>query len=440
MVNPNENQTPGRSVRGALGSGRRRVARSVNQLYSAKGEAFRRLAESHTAAVAGDTLITMSLAGTLFFQVPSSEARDKMALYLLLTLAPFTLIGPLLTRVFRRFPTAYRAGIILSTAARTLVAIAMLIVGLDTFWLFPLAFVLLVFSRIHGIGRGSLMPVVIDDPLELVSANARLARIGILSSAVVALPGALLVAIAPWMAITAAAFLFAAGTVAGVQLPEVPAEESAAGWRRRARAPRGIRLARVATAGARFLNGYLLLLVAFAFRDVDAAVADFGALLGAAGVGFLIASFISPWLERRLREEPMVVAALAIEAAAAFVAAQIFGLPAAAALAGAAGLAWGTAKFGYDGLLQSTVPSADRGHAFTVSESIFQSAWVVGALLPVIIVIPIGLGLALAGIGALLAQLVYISGLLVPLAEARRRSIVPPADPEPEHPEVTDYL
>jgi hypothetical protein len=138
----------------------------------------------------------------------------------------------------------------------------------------------------------------------------------------------------------------------------------------------------------------------------------------------------------------MVVASLAVEAAAAFVAAQVFGLPAAAALAGAAGLAWGTAKFGYDGLLQSTVAPIDRGHAFTVSETIFQTAWVLGALPPVLISIPVGFGLALAGIGALLSQLVYISGLLVPLAEARRLEAQPAADsgPEPEHPEVTDYL
>ncbi len=434
--------TRGKSFRGAVGRGSKRALQSAGAQFTSKGERFRRLAESHSAAVAGDTLITMSLAGSLFFQVPSAEARDKMALYLLLTLAPFTVIGPLLTRLFLRFPTAYRAGIILSTAARTLVAFGLLITGLDSIWLFPLAFLLLISSRVHGIGRGSLMPVVIDNPVELVSANARLARIGILTTAAVALLGVGLVAIAPWLAIAVASVLFAAATVAGVQLPEVPSDQVVGGWRRRAPAPRGVRLARVATAGVRFLNGYLLMLVAFAFRDVDAPVADFGAMLAGAGFGFFIASLTSPWLERHLREEPMVVASLAVEAAAAFVAAQIFGLPAAVALAGAAGLAWGTAKFGYDGLLQSTVTPEDRGHAFTVSETIFQSAWVLGALLPVVISIPVGFGLALAGVGALLAQLVYISGLLVPLAEARRLKVETPSDPDPEpqHPEVTDYL
>jgi hypothetical protein len=103
--------------------------------------------------------------------------------------------------------------------------------------------------------------------------------------------------------------------------------------RKRAAAPRDVRLARFATAGVRFLNGFLLLLVAFAFRDDNAGVADISALLGAGGVGYFIAAMVTPILDRRTSEEPMVVTGLAIEAGSAFVAAQVFGQPAAAALA-----------------------------------------------------------------------------------------------------------
>ncbi|MGH3440475.1 MAG: hypothetical protein ACRDUY_00190, partial [Nitriliruptorales bacterium] len=141
---------------------------------------------------------------------------------------------------------------------------------------------------------------------------------------------------------------------------------------------------------------------------------DFGALLAAAGGGYLVAALLAPWLERRLREEPMVVVALAVEAAAAFVAAQSFGVPAAATLAGAAGLAWGTAKFAFDGLLQSTLPPSQRGLAFTRSETVFAIAWVVGAIVPVGLTLPVRLGLSAAGIAALSAQVVYVAALLVP--------------------------
>ncbi|HUU61652.1 MAG TPA: MFS transporter, partial [Acidimicrobiia bacterium] len=109
----------------------------------------------------------------------------------------------------------------------------------------------------------------------------------------------------------------------------------------------------------------------------------------------------------------MVVAALAVEAAAAFVAGQFFSLWAAALLAGAAGLAWGTAKFGFDGLLQGVVHPDRRGSAFTRSETLFQLAWVLGAVLPVAVHIPAGVGLAVAGGVALAAQTVFVSGLLV---------------------------
>lgn len=131
----------------------------------------------------------------------------------------------------------------------------------------------------------------------------------------------------------------------------------------------------------------------------------------------------------------MVVAGLAIEAGAAFVAAQVFGLPAAAALAGAAGFAWGTAKFGFDGLLQSTVPVESRGRAFTNSETFFQFAWVLGALIPVVPVVPIGFGLTAAGIAALVIQVVYVSVVLIPVVGHRRESrddLTPPElEPDP---------
>jgi hypothetical protein len=271
------------------------------------------------------------------------------------------------------------------------------------------------------------VPLVVDDPLELISANARIARIGVFASASVVPVGWVGVQlIGSWTALILAAAVFGWSAVAAHRVPRPPPQHLPEPARdrmapRRRLLPRSVRLARLATAGVRFLNGFLLLLVAFAFRDQNAGVLDFGALLGAAGVGFLISAFISPFLEKRLREEPMVVAALAVEAAAGFIAAQAFGLPAAAALAAAAGFAWGTAKFGYDGLLQATVHPDARGWAFTSSETLYQLVWVFGSIIPVVIDVPIDWGLAIAGVLALTMQVIYISALIVPMALARGR-------------------
>ncbi|MFP4148618.1 MAG: hypothetical protein ACLFV0_03935, partial [Nitriliruptoraceae bacterium] len=224
------------------------------------------------------------------------------------------------------------------------------------------------------------------------------------------------------LALAALAALGAA--LVGRRLPR-PDGASAAGtgpvWRGlRLQLPRQVRLAQLATAGVRVLNGFLLLLLAFELQQRDAGLLDFGALLAAAGAGYALASRIVPHVARRVREEPIVLAALATTAAAAFTAGQWFGLVAAAALAAAAGLAWGFAKLAFDGLLQSSVPSDRRGAAFTRSETVFSIAWVLGAIVPTALPLPASVGLALAGFAALAAQIVYVSVLLVPSAPARR--------------------
>ena len=46
--------------------------------------------------MAGDVFVTVSLAGTLFFDVGVGAARPKVLLYLLLTMAPFAVVAPVL--------------------------------------------------------------------------------------------------------------------------------------------------------------------------------------------------------------------------------------------------------------------------------------------------------------------------------------------------------
>jgi hypothetical protein len=396
-------------------------------LFNVWGRGYRRLAESHGASVGGDALYAVALAGTLFFSVPSTEARENVALYLLLTLAPFAVLGPLLGYLFERSPGAYRAGLALSALGRAGVAIMSIFV-IDSLWLFPIAFTMLVLSRFYGISRSSVLPVVVRDADQLVDANARLARIGVLAGAVVLPFGAAAVAlIGAWPALVMAALAYAVSAFTAVQLPPVPKIERPLSAAKvtgdRKRIPRRVRLARFATGGVRFLNGYLLFLVAFAFRDVDAGVLSLSALLAAAGFGYFLAALVAPSVEGYVSEEPMVVGALAILAGAAFIGAQVLTLWAAMILVGAAGFSWGMAKFGFDGMLQVSVAPEHRGRAFTNSETLFQIAWVIGALIPVLPFWPTTLGLSSAGVVALIIQVVYVTLVLLPeTVRWRRRS------------------
>ena len=416
----------------------RRAYARLESAFSIHGWAFRRLSLSYSSNVAGDTLIAIALADTLFFSVPTTEARGNVIAYLLITVAPFAVVAPLLSAVFTRFPGAYRTGLTAASLLRAAISIGIMRLG-SGLELFVMAFALLGLSRIYGISRSAVLPTALPRPVALVAANARIARMGIAAGALVAPIGFALnrwVGIPGTLALAALAFVVSAAWANGlrvdldppVQPPEPGNGDSSAeqhgaagpvsgSQELRPRSARALRFSRIATAVVRMLNGYLLLLMAFAFRDAEEGLLSFGALLGAAGLGFAIASSIAPFLERKLAEEPMVVAALAVEAAAAFVTAQVFGVGAAAVLSGSAGLAWGTAKFGYDGLLQQTLDPQSRGPAFTRSETLFQLAWVAGAIVPVVIRIPTSFGLLLAGCIALGAQVIIVSGLLVSVRE-----------------------
>ena len=110
----------------------------------------------------------------------------------------------------------------------------------------------------------------------------------------------------------------------------------------------------------------------------------------------------------------MVVAALAIEAAAAFIAGQFFSLWAAAAWPAPPAWPGAPPSSASTGLLQSVVHPAQRGGAFTGSETLFQLAWVVGAVLPVGIAdtCPTRPGRS-RRVVALTAQTVFVAGLLI---------------------------
>jgi hypothetical protein len=96
----------GRAVGHALRvpfTGTAKGIRKATHAHGAGESGLGKLIELHAVNGAGDVMITVALASTVFFSVPTDEARGRVALYLAVTMAPFTLlapvIGPLLDRV-----------------------------------------------------------------------------------------------------------------------------------------------------------------------------------------------------------------------------------------------------------------------------------------------------------------------------------------------------
>ncbi|MGH3430963.1 MAG: MFS transporter, partial [Mycobacteriales bacterium] len=128
-----------------------------------------RLIDLHAASVAGDAMIAVALAGTVFFNVPVGEARIKVGLYLLVTMAPFALLAPMVGPILDRFRHGRRYALATTVLARAFLAL-IIAEQLDTWVLYPAAFGVLVLSRAYGVARSAAVPRLLPERLSLVEA------------------------------------------------------------------------------------------------------------------------------------------------------------------------------------------------------------------------------------------------------------------------------
>ncbi|HET6664923.1 MAG TPA: hypothetical protein VFG94_11720, partial [Acidimicrobiales bacterium] len=167
--------------------------------------AFTRLARVHALSTAVDTLVATSLAGSLFFSIPTGEARGRVALYLLLTIAPFAVVGPVMGPALDRMKGGRRMLVIGTGIARIAVCLLMSR-QVDSLLLFPLAFMILVLGKAYAIARAALVPTVVPDDAGLVEANAKLSLLSGVCGFAAAAPGALILTVfgASWVLLLAA--------------------------------------------------------------------------------------------------------------------------------------------------------------------------------------------------------------------------------------------
>jgi hypothetical protein len=79
---------------------------------------FRRLAVVHLFSTAGDAMVTVALAGSVFVSVSLTAARGRTALGLLCTFLPFLVVGPLLGPLIDRTPGGRKAMLCVASLGR----------------------------------------------------------------------------------------------------------------------------------------------------------------------------------------------------------------------------------------------------------------------------------------------------------------------------------
>ena len=444
----------------------RKTAGLVHRLTGASGAGrtgLGTLFELTAASGAADAFVTVALAGSVFFSTSVDQARGRVVLFLIVTMAPFALLAPFIGPALDRMQTGRRFLLAGTLMARGLLCYAMSAAVHNNLTLLPAAFGILVLQKAYGVVKVSVTPRLLPPEISLVTANSR--------SGLIALAGSTAAAgVAAAVQVTAGtAWTLRAGTVVyilamllafrlpdQIDLPAAPAATPANGsapteplqdnsppptrpldqaalppgtapngTNGKSHGPRGRTLSRVGPVVAeamgvnavlRAFSGYALFLFAFLLRSSlnfhthMSTDAKLGALAFGLSAGSLAAMAVGSLFKSRA-PQLLMFTTLIVAPAVAAAAAWFFSLWAVVVVEFAAIFCASLAKLAQDSIVQREIGEDIRSSTFSVSETLNQVANVAGGLAGVLVsMLNNGVaGLAIAAAALFVALVVFIS-------------------------------
>ncbi|MFE3903900.1 MFS transporter [Streptomyces sp. NPDC059153] len=438
--------------------------RKATHAHGAGESGLGKLIELHAVNGAGDVMITIALASTVFFSVPTDEARGRVALYLAVTMAPFTLLAPVIGPLLDHLPHGRRAAMAGAMLARAVLALTMAgAVATGGLELYPAALGVLVCSKAYGVVRSAVVPRLLPPRFSLVKANSRVTLAGLLATGIAAPIGAGLHTIGSAWPLYGACVIFIGGTVLAFTLPRKvdsskgerkaqlvppygvtaprpePKRNGKANGKAKGREKNGEKRPGLRSVGPsvlkglqantahRALSGFLIFFLAFLLREQPLAGQSAAVSLGivgvAAGAGNALGTAVGAWLRAR-GPEVIVASVLALALGFAVLAALFYSTVMVAALSATAGFTQALSKLSLDAMIQRDVPEEVRTSAFARSETVLQMAWVIGG----------GIGIALPLNGVL--GMSVASGILTLGAATSVRGLLSAARRGSPHPRV----
>jgi MFS family permease len=426
------------------------------------------------ANFAVDSAMAVALANTLFFAAASGEGKSKVALYLLITIAPFAVIAPLIGPALDRLQHGRRVALAVSFALRTALAVVLIMnydgaTGSFPSWvLYPCALAMMVFSKSFSVLRSAVTPRVMPPTIDLVRVNSRLTMFGLLGGTIAGgaiaggvefvgthlfkLPGALFVVVVVtiagamlsmriprWVEVTAgevpATLSYrrdsgqlrrwghspASGRDPHPRAGDWPDEVKKVGGTLRQPFGRNIITSLWGNCTIKVMVGFLFLYPAFVAKAHQANGWVQLAMLGTIGAAAAIGNFAGNFTSARLKlgRPAVLVVRCTVAVCAVALAAAVAGNLLVAAIAtlitsGASAIA----KASLDASLQHDLPEESRASGFGRSESTLQLAWVLGGAVGVLVYTDLWVGFtAVSGL--------LILGLAQTVVSFRGESLIP---------------
>ena len=358
-----------------------------------------------------DAMITVALAGTVFFGASAHAQRGNVLLYLVVTMAPFALIAPVIGPALDRLQHGRRWTMAGTAIGRAVLAVIMAGHPSNLLWLYPCALGSLVLSKAYSVVRAAAAPRLVPPGMTLTQANSRLTIFGLGSTVVLGGVVGIVIkvtgsySIGLWLTAIAfgvcAYFSFrlpsqvdsAASAPRHPQEPPRPRTQQPVpplarlrSWAQKGFDPHVV-VALQGESVLRLLSGLLTIYLAFyvegTVHGVDAA-AQLGAVIGAAGVGNFSGTAIGSKL-RIAKPQLTIVTSVAITAAVCVLVAITFNILFAVIGMYVSAVANALSKIALDSLIQRDVVETLRSSAFARSETFLQLAWVVGAAIGVLL-------------------------------------------------------
>jgi hypothetical protein len=442
----------------------------VHRITGAQGAGRTGLAtliEMTAVSGAADAFVTVALAGTIFFSTSPDQARSRVVLFLIITMAPFAVLAPFIGPALDRIQQGRRFVLAGTMMARGLLCYAMSANVANSVTLLPAAFGILVLQKAGGVVKASVTPRLLPAEITLVTANARSGLISLAASTAAAglAVGVQFAGSAAWT-LRVGTLIYLAAMVLALRLPEQvdvpapvpgheppprsapaptpqpprpapgPAQEdrqsrtlplepaalppgNAHGngnqgrWRTLASVGPVVTEAMSVNAVLRAFSGYILFLLAFLLRSLNIGVSHnfaLGAVAFGLAAGSLASMVLGSFFRGRRAPQLIMFTVLAIAPVVTVVCAWSFGLWTAVAVEFTAIFCASLAKLGQDSIVQREIGDEIRSSTFAVSETLNQVANVAGGLVGVLVSMlnngQAALAIAAAGLTVALIMLV----------------------------------